>query len=396
MTQQIKFLKMVVNGHPLVQDGTEFSLLAEQRVYQDRTDQLTNLLGRFWVNNLTTIVGRNATGKTVLMRLVLGILSLLLNNDSINQTRLNECLIGNSKIQFQVYFYGSDQFVYLDDIILSPTHNKQHAWTISSEKIVEKKITRHTPKKDIFNFETASTIIDRTELSPEISAVLADDDSLFRIIRTKKQYMSQTIIDTLSLTNFNNLLYDQPNVPPEILAYLDSTIEYLKIDYPETGNTVYRLKFKNSSQEISANNFTTIEQYLSSGTAKGVTLYQDVLHALQTGGIIFVDKLENHFNHAIVRSFIEYFTDPQINTNHATLIFSTHYSELLDDLERGDQIYIALRQEKMSFTRFSDTPMREDISRTEVFDADNLQGTSPDYQSYLALRKATKRVIKHE
>jgi len=229
-----------------------------------------------------------------------------------------------------------------------------------------------------------------------LSAVLADDDSIFRMIIAKKNYQPQSIIDTLTFTNVNILIYDKPIVPTEILEYLDPTIEYLKIDQTEAGDAIYKLKFKGNDKEITDNNFATIEYYLSSGTAKGVTLYQYVLHALEKGGIIFVDELENHFNHAIVRTFIEYFTDPEINVNGATLVFSTHYSELLDDLERGDQIYVAIRQEKMTFTRFSDTDMREDINRTEVFDADNLKGTSPDYEAYMALRKATKRVINHE
>ncbi|MSE06788.1 AAA family ATPase, partial [Lactobacillus salivarius] len=93
-----------------------------------------------------------------------------------------------------------------------------------------------------------------------------------------------------------------------------------------------------SNEEITDTNFATIENYLSSGTAKGVTLYGNILYALRTGGIIFIDELENHFNHAIVRTFIEYFVNNRINKNNATIIFSTHYSELLDDFERGDEI----------------------------------------------------------
>lgn len=396
MKKQLRFLKMNISGHPLIKDGTELSLVADQRVYQDNTDQLTNLFGRVWVNNLSTLVGRNATGKTTLMKLVTGILSLLLNNKSIDQTRLNGILVGDSDIRFEVYLYGADKMIYLDKITLAPSKEKPKNWMVSEEKIFEKKVNNHTSKKELFNFKNIDAKTNRQKLTGDLSAVLADDDSIFRMIIAKKNYQPQSIIDTLTFTNVNILIYDKPIVPTEILEYLDPTIEYLRIDQTEAGDAIYKLKFKGNDKEITDNNFATIEYYLSSGTAKGVTLYQYVLHALEKGGIIFVDELENHFNHAIVRTFIEYFTDPEINVNGATLVFSTHYSELLDDLERGDQIYVAIRQEKMTFTRFSDTDMREDINRTEVFDADNLKGTSPDYEAYMALRKATKRVINHE
>lgn len=120
--------------------------------------------------------------------------------------------------------------------------------------------------------------------------------------------------------------------------------------------------------------------------------------ALKTGGIMFVDELENHFNHAIVRSFIEDFSDSKINTNRAMLIFSTHYSELLNDLDRGDEVYIAKRNDKIELQRYSAANVRSDLKKAEVFDSDYLGGTAPEYSAYLALKNVTKKVVqdKHE
>jgi hypothetical protein len=390
MTKELTFLKVEISGHPLLVDGTALSMVAQQRVYKDNHDQLTNLFGNVWVNNLTTIAGRNATGKTIIMKLTLGILTLLLNNLSINQTRMTDALVGNEPVNFKVYLYGSDNQIYMDEITLSPSKND---WIVSSERIYVKSANTSVSKRNIFDFDHVDPRIDRNSLGEDLTAVLAKDDSVFRMILAAGKYTAKPIIDTLTYTNVNMLVYDGPEVPAELLNYLDPSVEYLKIDRSDNNVAVYRLKFKGVETEIIDNNFATIEMYLSSGTAKGVTLYQCVLEALATGGILFVDELENHFNHAIVRSFIEYFTDPLINTKRASLIFSTHYSEILDDLNRGDQIYVALRNGQMKLVRYSDTDMREDISRTDVFDADSLNGTSPDYQSYMALRKATARVV---
>jgi hypothetical protein len=45
------------------------------------------------------------------------------------------------------------------------------------------------------------------------------------------------------------------------------------------------------------------------------------------------------FNKEIVSTLIRFFMDSEINTTGAVLIFSTHYVELLDILERNDNIY---------------------------------------------------------
>jgi AAA15 family ATPase/GTPase len=393
VVEKLNFLKLVVKNHPLLTDEVSFSLVADQRVSQDDSDQLTNLYGRIWVNNVMTIVGRNATGKTTIMKLLLGTLSFLLNNRSIDQTRLAGTLFGREPITLETYFYGSDSKLYLDEVVLSPF---QGSWSVESEIIRVKKAYVNDTKNKLFDFTNADVFRDRSQLDDLTKSVLAPDDSLFRTVLVqgqKKIYQAQNIFDTLFFTNVNALTYDQAQVPGTILAYLDPTIEYLKIETTDAGQSFYRLKFKNSTTEITDNNFATIELYLSSGTAKGITLYQHVLGVLKVGGIIFIDELENHFNQAIVRSFIEYFTNPRINVKRATLIFSTHYSELLDDISRGDQIYIARRENRMSLTRYSDTIARSDISKTEVFDANNLGGTSPDYDTFIALRKATREAV---
>ena len=90
---------------------------------------------------------------------------------------------------------------------------------------------------------------------------------------------------------------------------------------------------------------------------------------------------------------MEYFTDPKTNPNRATLIFSTHYSEILDDLERGDAIYLARRDERIELQRYSKADVRQDLNRTEVFDSNYLGGTAPQYDAYLKLRKATRKAV---
>lgn len=394
MTNKLYFLSIDIKGYPLFEQNLNLSLLTENRVSQDHAESLMPLFGSNYTNNITTIVGKNATGKTMILKMTIGILSLLLGGKSIIETKLSEIFFDDSKVTFNTYFYGDDRFIFKDELIIEKDRVTNDL-IIQSEKIYQKKALVSDSKKKLLDFSKAKLIMDRNNLKPEVSAILSTDDSIFRTIIKMNNYFIPVIADNTFFTNRNLFISDLGNVPSEILRYLDPSIEYLKIERADIkgGKAFYRLKFKNGDKEITDSNFATIEYYLSSGTAKGISLYTQMLRVLQSGGIIFVDEIENHFNHAIARTFINYFKDPAININNAKLIFTSHYAEFLDDLDRNDQIYLARRLHQISLTRYSSTKMRSDILRSDVFMSDSIHGTAPEYSAYLALKKATIKKI---
>lgn len=71
------------------------------------------------------------------------------------------------------------------------------------------------------------------------------------------------------------------------------------------------------------------------------------------GGYLIVDELENHFNKEIAATLVRFFLDKKVNKKGAALIFSTHYSELLDEFERNDNIYIIRNKEGISAENLS-------------------------------------------
>lgn len=393
---RLYFLKMDIYGHPLLEDGLEFSLVNDARITPNTSERLTHLIGNLWINNLITIVGKNATGKTTIMKLIIGLMQNIVAGNSITQSELNDILIGKNPIKINSYFYGTNGYIYKDSLTYNLNSNS-HQWYIEDEKVYQKKITPSMSKKKMFDFTKAKIVIDRKKLDSVAASILSPDDSVFKSIINKENYYAQAPINTLFYTNFNALTYIQEDVPTEILTFLDPSIDYLKIQEDDTKKNIYRLKFKNSDTEIVENNFASITKYLSSGTAKGILLYGLIMVALETGGIIFIDEIEDHFNHTIVDAFIEYFTDKVINIYDATLIFSTHYSEILDQIDRTDEEYIIRRDAKISLQRYSQTHVRSDLSKAEVFESDYLGGTAPEYDAYIALKKATKsRVTKDD
>lgn len=396
MEKELRFLSLDIEGYPLFENNLHFSLLTDSRVSQDYADSLMHLFGSNYTNNITTIVGKNATGKTMIMKITMGILSLLFNGKSVKETRLKEVLFDDSDVKFTVYLYGNDKYLYQDQIIIgSKFDGLESNFEVKSEKIFKKKAKVSEPKRDLLTFSKRDLILDRNNLKSDVAAALASDDSMFRMIVRAGNYRVPMITDNTIFTNTNFFIPNLGDVPSEILEYLDPSIEYLKIEKADNNKVFYRLKFKDREEELTDQNFATIEYYLSSGTAKGISLYTQILRTLKSGGIIFVDEIENHFNHAIARSFINYFKDSAININNAKLVFTTHYSEFLDDMDRNDQIFIARRLSKISLTRYSSTKIRSDILRSDVFMSNSIDGTAPEYSAYIALKKATINSIKN-
>lgn len=400
MTNYLKFLKINIINHPLFEDNVSFSLDAKERVYTDEENQLTKLYGRNYLNTVTAIFGLNATGKTTIFRALIGILNLVLHNRSIKETYLKDILQGNEPITIETYFFGTDMNMYKDSITFE---NGIDGWQISKEFIFKKKVFKTDTKSKLFNFSEQDKLLDRNELSDQSKSVLADDDSIFRIVKTQFNYQPQLIADALIFTDMNALIYNNGFVPEEVLKFLDPSIEYLKFESTENTPQVYKLKFWDRDKEITDNNLMTITNYLSSGTAKAITLLQGVLMALKHGGIIFIDEIENHFNQAIIRTFVELFQNRDINKNGASLIFITHYSELLDDLDRGDQVYITQRNPYISLKRYSDevkrvsgnNKLRTDLSKSAVARSGRIGMTSPEYKSKLAFRNMVMKEIQN-
>lgn len=108
-----------------------------------------------------------------------------------------------------------------------------------------------------------------------------------------------------------NVLPFTEDIPLEVIAFLDPTIEKLCFEQTE-GKTFIHLKFKDE-EEIILNNAADLEQYLSSGTIKGIITFSMVKEVLHSGGYLLVDEIENHFNKEIVTTLVRFFMDSRLN-----------------------------------------------------------------------------------
>jgi len=78
----------------------------------------------------------------------------------------------------------------------------------------------------------------------------------------------------------------------------------------------------------------------SAGTLKMFALYPMLQYVLNNGGVLFVDELNARLHPLLVRTFVITFLNPEINTNHAQLIFTSHDSwQLNGNMLRRDEIW---------------------------------------------------------
>lgn len=79
----------------------------------------------------------------------------------------------------------------------------------------------------------------------------------------------------------------------------------------------------------------------SSGTLKMFALYPALKDVLDNGGTLFVDELNARLHPLLVRNIILTFLSPEINTQNAQLIFTTHdIWQFSNELLRRDEIWM--------------------------------------------------------
>ncbi len=95
----------------------------------------------------------------------------------------------------------------------------------------------------------------------------------------------------------------------------------------------------------------------------------------------------HHFHKTLVENMISLFKDSSVNKYAATLIFTTHYCELLDLFNRQDNIWIAKAQDKVVLQNMYDVyNIRPELLKSRQF-YNNTFDTSVNYEDLMALKK---------
>lgn len=384
----MKLLKLIIQNMPHFKEEIDIDFIAKQRVAEDDKGKLYHVFSNVYINPAISFIGINASGKTTILKAISLAINLL-NNESINNIDSKDIMTDlpeGEDINITSYFYDKMSVYKLQTLISKKINTLDDSvkFVISDEKLWEKEAEKVKTKKRLFDFKDSNLKIERNQREQ----FLLDDVSVMIAVNKEKQ--SNFPLRDMSMWTNHNMLNILAKFPKELLTFLDPSIEYFKFSY-EKKVTDIRLKFY-GSEEIILSRPSEIEKYLSSGTIKGINVFMNALLCFVEGGYLIIDELENHFNEEIVSTLVRFFLDLKINKEGATLIFSTHYSELLDEFDRNDCIYITRNRGGIQAENLSLILKRNDIKKSEAYASGYLEGTVPVYESYMALKRVLSSV----
>ena len=256
-----------------------------------------------------------------------------------------------------------------------------------AERLWEKTASSRINKRNLLDFESATLVDERTN----DHNYLSDDVSIAIALRKRSKQKDGEFAVYLSAFTPTKWFVPRDSIPVEVISLLDSSIEYIPTELVNE-RSVTRLKFYGQKELVLADR-AELGVYLSSGTIKGITVFSQAIEVLKHGGYLFLDEIENHFNRELVVSLLRLFLDRKTNPKGAVIVFSTHYSELLDVMERNDSVFITRNCAGLTVDNLNDLLSRNDLKRSEVYESNFLGGTAPKYKSLEALRKSVVKSL---
>lgn len=383
----MKLLRITAEGLPLFKEKLDLCFYAQQRIAEEHKETLYSLFSNVFLNPANGFIGINASGKTSVLKVILLVLEMI-NNEPINHIETRDILGKSKKVILNTYFFSKNtgEICRLETYITSRKSKSEGIiYSIVSETLWAKKTEEVTTRKGMLDFANRKPVLIRSNQEDFLS-----DDVSIMIARNKKMKEHIRIVNLLRFTNINVLPLSE-DIPAEVITFLDPTIENLYFDEKDQKPLIH-LKFRDKD-EILLNNPVELNNYLSSGTVKGMITFTLAQEVLQEGGVIVVDELENHFNKEIVTTLMRFFMDSKLNKNGGMLIFSTHYPELLDEYDRNDSIFITRNRNGITVENLSNILKRNDIKKSDAYQSGFLEGTTPMYEAYMRLKKSIAAAI---
>lgn len=153
---------------------------------------------------------------------------------------------------------------------------------------------------------------------------------------------------------------DDKNVRQKVIDYFASFDEHVrdfKVEKVPSDDESKEEKYKISAlhKKIDSDEMAEIPLGAeSAGTLKMFALYPELQEVLEKGSVFFIDELNARLHPLLVRNFLLTFLNPEINTNHAQLVFTTHDTwQLSNELLRRDEIWFVEKDDRGVSTLYS-------------------------------------------
>ena len=375
---EMKVLKFKIPyGYKMLAKGFELSFLTKARVNKNATNNdLIELEQGLYYPLETTFIGKNSSGKTSVL-LLIDLIIQFIKSGRISLRKMAE----QEKFSLSVMFYDKG-YIYLYEGTFKRDYLQSIEYMIVENESLKKTTFKESYKKDL----TDISFLKENLITPNVGS------------------------DTSNIINHKfgdaSILVDLISPKPSVLADL---IDYIKSYYGDDAfNTLVRLfddsvemidpirlddksaafRFKRVKQRELVVPISYLKDVLSSGTYRGLYLFSASLLAFKNGGDILIDEIEKSFNKNLIENLVILFNDKRINKMNASLIYSTHYSELLDSGTRCDNINVLHRNgDVITIKNMStDYEVRTDLSKSNQFEQNAFDNLT-NYDRLMDLRR---------
>ena len=376
----MKLLKIrVPSGYKMLTKDFEINFMTKTRVNKDiPNNDLIELEEDFYYPIETIFIGKNSSGKTTTLSLIHSVLYFL------GSGRIrSDFLLDGESFQLEVIFY-QDGIIYKYAGTFLKDRNKNPEFLIIQDESLEKTTMKDSYKKDLSNaaFFKEHTFVPNPNGDTSVVAKYTSIAGQFNVFVDAIGYNTfyfDAYYDVLGKKTFDALLH----------LFDDSVISitpYLEDGKP---NGYYFQRVGNAAPIIVNNQY--LQSYLSAGTLRGINLYGISILAFKRGGTIIVDEVEKSFNRNLIENLLLMFNDKTINKSNASVIYSTHYSELLDNNNRCDNINV-LHRDKNQITLMNvhkDYECRTDMLKSGRFNQ-NVFDTLINYDRLMELKETLR------
>lgn len=363
------------------EEGLTIHFCAMDRVSDE--EEVFELKKPVYTQKLIALAGINATGKTTALKLIHLAMAIVLDHASLNSREVLGAAYLEDGTCMKVDFFKEGMYYELESTFQK---DAEGGLTYREEYLRRKEQKTVRSKKDIFTWTNEDLWIQRSHLPVEVQTILQEDDSIV-IMATRNN--GTELRHSIWMTNRNRCV-TLGSVPQEVLHAFDPMLDEM-VSEIHGSDISYTVKFKNQGKPYQLHNADSLENFISSGTIKGQNLLCMMRQVLQTGGYLLVDELENHMNKTLVQMILEFFKKPRTNPHGACLVFTTHYVEILDLVDRKDDIYITRRSKEqgqpLEVINYGDLVERNDVKKSEVFLSNYIGGTAPSYENMVALEE---------
>lgn len=375
----MKLLRVVANNFMLCDRGFTISFLPiGNKNMVDKEFELHEIREDLFVFNTLGIIGKNASGKTTAVELLSVVYDIFSNFRIKNSERVFRFVdnIVNLDITF---FHEGIIYRYVTDLVKNSNSVDSTLVFFKNEKLY-KRVYKKNHARNVFEFSKFEEVVKEIILPEDTSMLylVLKEISLRGIYCSSDDNMYR---DYASSFNVYKLLDNNPSVVTSLLKMFDEHLMDIKMINENKFKIIYSNKLE---REVSDNELYEI---LSSGTTKGFGLFTYVVYSLRTGSDLIIDEIENHFHKTLVENLVNLYKDKSVNKKNATLIFTTHYSELLDLFGRSDNIYISKYDDKIYLENmYENYKFRPELSKSNKF-YENEFNTNVSYDALMNFKK---------